>query len=570
MTTRRRAGGHPGRSRGSDISEEFVAELGRVERRTAARHDELRREKARVETVAARRHDELSASLRAVSAHISRVEREAVKRLEALAADVVHAEVEAMGRHEELRADITTHLTRLERLQRDSLAHRMARMGRGLVIVLRSLVHEGEARNLLRGARVLARPDGRRTWSQLFDSTSYLDAYPDVAKANMPAALHYLVLGYRQGRRPSSHFSGEDYLRAHPDVAEADVNPLVHYALWGQPERRHTDELAPALPVEIPSGIASQAMSGPDQQGSNAVAPDRPPEPTTRVNTSWPDRYPLVSVVIPAYNYGQSLGAAVKSVLTQTWEDTEIIVIESDSTDLASAAAIRELEAQRPPRTTFFYRDGRRLVGDNRNFGINRARGRYVVCLDADDTLEPTYLEAALFLAEAYQYDLVYPSVQCVGRTDGVWPARDTTFEELLETNSISVAALFRRSAWVESGGYRDWGLVDALVPEDWAFWTRLVGMGYRAKAIRSPCCGILSMTGARSRWPGPLSQRGGRALGQRTRICSSKEQSVKWRRRTRQLLVASAISLPGSRQPALGDACSSRYRVSGRMSSRD
>ena len=55
-----------------------------------------------------------------------------------------------------------------------------------------------------------------------------------------------------------------------------------------------------------------------------------------------------------------------------------------------------------PPRTTFHYRDQRHLVGDNRNYGISRAQGRYVVCLDPDDELEPVYLEVALFLAEAF------------------------------------------------------------------------------------------------------------------------------------------------------------------------
>ena len=149
--------------------------------------------------------------------------------------------------------------------------------------------------------------------------------------------------------------------------------------------------------------------------------------------------------------------------------------------------AVRNLDAERPPRTTFYYRDQRRLVGDNRNYGIARARGRYIVCLDSDDELEPGYLEVALFLAEVHHYDIVYPSVQCFGESDEQWLVQDASFEELLQANTISTVALFRRSAWLEAGGYRDWGVGDTYVFEDWAFWTRLVGMGYRPKAIRQP-----------------------------------------------------------------------------------
>ena len=180
--------------------------------------------------------------------------------------------------------------------------------------------------------------------------------------------------------------------------------------------------------------------------------------PCHTVNTRWPEDLPLVSVVIPCFNYGRRLRSALDSVLGQTWEDLEVIVVEGGSTDADSVMAVRELEAESPPKTRFLYRSDRELVGDNRNYGIARARGRYIICLDPDDQLAPIYVEVALFLAEACGYDLVYPSVQCFGDSDETWLTTDTSFGELLKANAISTVALFRRSAWVEAGGYEGLG----------------------------------------------------------------------------------------------------------------
>ena len=61
-------------------------------------------------------------------------------------------------------------------------------------------------------------------------------------------------------------------------------------------------------------------------------------------------------------------------------------MVDGGSTDPETVETMRQLAAGPPPRTRVLLReDGRHLVGDNRNFGIEHARGRYVVCLDADD-----------------------------------------------------------------------------------------------------------------------------------------------------------------------------------------
>ncbi|HEX3867697.1 MAG TPA: glycosyltransferase, partial [Gemmatimonadaceae bacterium] len=204
----------------------------------------------------------------------------------------------------------------------------------------------------------------------------------------------------------------------------------------------------------------------------------------TRTNTRWPDDRPLISVVIPCFNYGAYVEAAIDSVLNQTWKDLEIIVVDGGSTDGTTVDRLRALDK---PMTTVHFRSGRHLVGDNRNFGIGLARGKYICCLDADDILAPTYLEKAVFLAEAYAYDLVFPSVRCFGEKNDLWMVTDPTVESCRVANGVSTVGLFRRQAWEKIGGYRDWGLGAEHVPEDWDFWLRLLGHGFRAKSIREP-----------------------------------------------------------------------------------
>ena len=72
--------------------------------------------------------------------------------------------------------------------------------------------------------------------SYLFDPQWYLERYPDVARANIDALRHYLEIGAKEGRNPSSFFNTRWYLHHYPEAAEAGCNPLVHYLRWGQAE----------------------------------------------------------------------------------------------------------------------------------------------------------------------------------------------------------------------------------------------------------------------------------------------------------------------------------------------
>jgi glycosyltransferase involved in cell wall biosynthesis len=334
----------------------------------------------------------------------------------------------------------------------------------GALIVSR-LRTRGAAKNLALWLRLFRYPEASNIWNQYFLPEEYLEMYPDIKASGVSPAVHFILCGAAERRNPSKQFDTRYYLGRYPEVAASGLNPLLHYALFGKEEGR-------TLTREV------KEVDGAHEPGGSAIQ---------YVNNEWPGGQPLLSVVIPCFNYGRFIEEAIRSVLGQTFQDFEIIVVEGGSTDESTVQKVRQLESLGLPKTRFYYREGRHLVGDNRNFGISLAHGRYVCCLDADDVLQPVYLEVAVFLAEVYGHDIVYPSVQCFGESDACWLIYDAGFPQILDENQISTVALFRRSAWAHVGGYRDWGLGQQHVVEDWDLWIRFLAHGFVAKSIREP-----------------------------------------------------------------------------------
>lgn len=191
---------------------------------------------------------------------------------------------------------------------------------------------------------------------------------------------------------------------------------------------------------------------------------------------------PIVSVVIPCFNYGNFVEDAIDSVLAQTLKNIEVIVVDGGSTD---GTTVKLLQNMKRARTTFILREGQHLVGDNRNFGIALAKGRYICCLDADDTLDPTYIEKAVFHLETYGFDIVSTSINFVGFKEGHFSTMEyPTLNDMIHGNHILTCAVFRKGFWDLSSGFFDVGVGPHHVAEDWDFWIRLAAMGGRIRNI--------------------------------------------------------------------------------------
>jgi glycosyltransferase involved in cell wall biosynthesis len=102
-------------------------------------------------------------------------------------------------------------------------------------------------------------------------------------------------------------------------------------------------------------------------------------------------KQPLVSVIIPAYNYAQYLGRAIRSCLAQTHKRLEIIVIDDGSTDGTAELIQSEFGGQ----INYLYQKNQG-VSSARNTGMDHAKGEFITFLDADDYLTENSIELRL------------------------------------------------------------------------------------------------------------------------------------------------------------------------------
>lgn len=193
---------------------------------------------------------------------------------------------------------------------------------------------------------------------------------------------------------------------------------------------------------------------------------------------------PKVSVIIPCYNYGRYLTDAVESVLHQTFQDFEIIIVNDGSTDDTELVAKSLIERYNKHRITFINQSNSGQPAISRNNGIKVSKGEYILCLDADDKLAPTMLEECVaILDENSDIAIAYTDRLDFDGVEEVVQAGEYDFEKLKYQNHISYCALYRREVWEAVGGYR----TNIVGSEDWDFWIAAGAKGFRGKRIPKP-----------------------------------------------------------------------------------
>lgn len=113
----------------------------------------------------------------------------------------------------------------------------------------------------------------------------------------------------------------------------------------------------------------------------------------------------LVSVVVPVYNVEAYLEECVDSIVTQTYRNTEILLVDDGSTDRSGEMCDRLAEKDQRIRVIHKTNGG---LSDARNTGIRNSKGEYIVCVDSDDIMKNTQIEVLMGLAQKYDADFVY------------------------------------------------------------------------------------------------------------------------------------------------------------------
>ena len=188
---------------------------------------------------------------------------------------------------------------------------------------------------------------------------------------------------------------------------------------------------------------------------------------------------PTVSVVIPCYNLGVYLADAVDSVLAQSWQDFEIIIVDDGSSDEFTCLV---LETIRQPKTRLIRQPNRGLAAA-RNAGILQAQGKFICCLDADDRLVPDYLKRAMAVLDREpETGFVTSFYTGFDESQELVTFPTCGFPELLTENRAMVSALFRKGAWSQVGGYFEGFSLPGF--EDWDLWISLVEAGWGCAVI--------------------------------------------------------------------------------------
>jgi len=196
---------------------------------------------------------------------------------------------------------------------------------------------------------------------------------------------------------------------------------------------------------------------------------------------------PTFSIVIAAHNAAATLPATIRSVLQQTRQDFEVIVVDDGSVDGTDEALRRTTD---DPRVTYNRQEQTGPAGA-RNAGIAAARGDFVCLLDSDDLWLPTYLQAmseafdaepaaSLAYTDAWRLDdstrRIFRQPIMQTQNPPAQPPRDPDelLVEMLRRNFVYTSATVRREVVNAVGGFTTF-----TRSEDYELWLRIAAKGY-------------------------------------------------------------------------------------------
>ncbi len=188
---------------------------------------------------------------------------------------------------------------------------------------------------------------------------------------------------------------------------------------------------------------------------------------------------PKVSIIVPCYNQAQYLPEALQSVLNQTYQNWECIIVNDGSPD--NTKEVAQEWVKKDSRFIYLYKENGGL-SSARNAGIAIAEGEFILPLDGDDRIGKDY---TLLAMKAFQEDsdlkLVYCKAEKFGEESGSWDLPDFSLFNLARRNMIFCSAFYRKKEWERVGGY-DVNMIYGL--EDWEFWISILKDGGEVKRI--------------------------------------------------------------------------------------
>lgn len=199
--------------------------------------------------------------------------------------------------------------------------------------------------------------------------------------------------------------------------------------------------------------------------------------PIKTINT----KQPLVSVIMPIYNYGKMFQKSLESVFKSTYNNIELIIINDGSTDEYVLNKLNSLSNH--PNIKVIHQENSG-PSSARNNGIKNSSGMYILPLDSDDTISPDYIgECIKLITKNSKLSPIYCDTNHIGEITGIERRPEWSKERLIQGPFIVNCSMFSREAFDICGGYdeqmKGW--------EDYDLWVRMMVNGYVGKRIPKP-----------------------------------------------------------------------------------
>lgn len=186
-------------------------------------------------------------------------------------------------------------------------------------------------------------------------------------------------------------------------------------------------------------------------------------------------KLPLVSIIIPCYNHSNFIRETIDSVLKQSYENLEIIIVNDGSDDIQT---LEVLDSIKNPIIKILNQEN---TGPSvaRNNALKLSIGEYMVPLDADDLIcHETIMDSVKIMESDSKTGVVYGNCKYFGEREYMLKVKNVDKRNLLKGNTIALCSVIRKKAFDETGGFDEQLSRKGL--EDWDMWMMMIEKGWK------------------------------------------------------------------------------------------
>ncbi|MGD8172500.1 glycosyltransferase family 2 protein [Vibrio sp. TRT 21S02] len=193
---------------------------------------------------------------------------------------------------------------------------------------------------------------------------------------------------------------------------------------------------------------------------------------------------PLVSIITPCYNPGEDILGTISSVLNQTYNNFELLLID-DNSPAEKPLGFKELVLS-DKRIRYIERSWNAGPAVTRNRGIHEAKGRFIAFLDADDEWHPDKLQEQVSFMLEHNVELSYTAYEVIDSRGKVLGSRippvELSYQDILRSNQIGCL-----TAVYDANKLGKVYMPNIMKRQDMGLWLKILREGYIAKGICRP-----------------------------------------------------------------------------------